>query len=240
MEETDRNSGLTAIQPKSMRRDTHYGNSFWAFISAKAGREVHAFSNLEYYNLITLEMDPKVKNFIEQPIGFDTEKIVTAPDTGTGSKNPTPDVYVTYYDGHCEIQEVKYSFEAESDTEKGEKDRAQISREKAFAEALGMKFVLRTEKEILKDRCRMNNLLYMAGQVRSYGTKLNVPLRNAIAAFLKENAHVTIGELVEAGFLTKRTAMREISILYYNGAIDLAQCGRILDFDTEVKILGRD
>lgn len=54
-------------KPVEMPRGTHYGNNYWIFQSRKVGRNVTAFSNLEHDNLVTLEMNPEVEWYCEQP-----------------------------------------------------------------------------------------------------------------------------------------------------------------------------
>ena len=53
--------------PIKISRGTHYGNNYWVFQSRKLGRRVTAFSNLEYANLLSLEMNPEVVHDCEQP-----------------------------------------------------------------------------------------------------------------------------------------------------------------------------
>ena len=53
--------------PIKMPRGTHYGSNYWMFESKKIHRCVTAYSNLEYENLLTLEMNPEVEYYCEQP-----------------------------------------------------------------------------------------------------------------------------------------------------------------------------
>ena len=56
--------------PIEMPRGTHYGSNYFIVYSHKIKRNVKLYSNLEYYNFLTLETDPNVEYFCEQP-GFD-------------------------------------------------------------------------------------------------------------------------------------------------------------------------
>ena len=49
--------------PIKMPRGTHYGSNYWMFESKKIHRCVTAYSNLEYENLLTLEMNPEVEYY---------------------------------------------------------------------------------------------------------------------------------------------------------------------------------
>ena len=53
--------------PVEMPRATHYGNNYFAVYSNKIHRVCHFYSNLEYYNFLSLEINPEVKKFCEQP-----------------------------------------------------------------------------------------------------------------------------------------------------------------------------
>ena len=51
-------------KPIAMQRSTHYGNNYFSVYSNKIKRVVHLFSNLEYYNFLTLETNPQVETVI--------------------------------------------------------------------------------------------------------------------------------------------------------------------------------
>ena len=78
--------------PIEMPRSTHYGNNYWIFESRKLHRRVTAYSNLEYENLLTLEMNPEVVYYCEQPCS--TTVFVS------GKEHKTIfDVYIVYKNG---------------------------------------------------------------------------------------------------------------------------------------------
>ena len=54
--------------PIKMPRNMHYGSNYYEFLSKKLGRVVTAFSSLEYWNQICLEMNPQIEKYCEQPI----------------------------------------------------------------------------------------------------------------------------------------------------------------------------
>ena len=126
-------------EPIHMTRATHYGNNYWLFHSRKVDRRVTAFSNLEYENLISLEMDPNVVFYCEQPC----EQTVML----DGKKHKTIfDVYVVFLDGTEVFQEVKYAEELTS--ENGERSRNQINVQQYWCKRNNYNYELRTDKDI--------------------------------------------------------------------------------------------
>lgn len=91
-------------EPISMPRGTHYGNNYYEFMSRKNRRIVTAFSNLEYWNQICMEMDANVEKYCEQPLK--TQVYLDGQTYET-----VFDVWVKYKDGREEFQEVKYADE---------------------------------------------------------------------------------------------------------------------------------
>ena len=60
--------GMNFTEPIEIPRGMHYGNNYYAAYSNKIHRECHFFSTLEYYNFLTLEINPFVERFCEQPL----------------------------------------------------------------------------------------------------------------------------------------------------------------------------
>lgn len=58
---------MNFTKPIDIPRSTHYGNNYFAVYSNKIHRICHFYSNLEYYNFLSLEINPKVSSFCEQP-----------------------------------------------------------------------------------------------------------------------------------------------------------------------------
>jgi hypothetical protein len=59
---------MTFTTPIEMPFSMHYGNEHYTTYSVKVGRVVNLFSKLEYFNFLTLETDPTVETFCEQPL----------------------------------------------------------------------------------------------------------------------------------------------------------------------------
>lgn len=201
-------------QPIEMKRGSHYGNNFWIFESRKLHRRVTAFSNLEYENLLTLEMNPNVIHFCEQP--YKATVFV-----GGKEKNTIFDVYVVYKDGREEFQEVKYQEELNVDTSKGERSRNQIEVQKMWCLQNGFDYNLRTDKDIEVGDFYIRNLSSLAAKARRFHISSN-NADKAIIYYLSEIGKSTIGFLTSSGRFEKGKTMDYIADLYYRGIINLS------------------
>lgn len=220
--------------PIDMKRATHYGNNYWIFFSEKLGRTVKAFSNLEFYNLITLEMNSNVEYYCEQPCRF-AETITT--DIGSlKNKECIPDVYVYYRDGLEEIQEVKYSSEIKSDSKNGLRDREQIKAEEQWCARTGLHFKLRTERVIIDGKFFIQNLMILSRRVLQAHGHVNFRIRCKVMTVLTKNPHATVQTLIDAGCFSDGDPMTVLAVMYYDGRIDLLMKNHPLDLDVEVKL----
>lgn len=147
-------------EPITMPRATHYGNDYWIFPSVKTQRRVVAYSMLEFYNLLTLEMDPHVKYYCPQPTA------VEVVDCLGQKRQVTFDVYVVYANGAEEMQEVKYDSDLNREDARGDKTREQIRFESLWADRNDINFIVRTDKEIMYNRFVIPNLLYLFAFVK--------------------------------------------------------------------------
>lgn len=199
--------------PIDMPRGTHYGSNYWVFESRKLHRRVTAFSNLEYENLLTLEMDPNVEHFCEQPT---KEKVHC---NGTDYETVF-DVYVVYKDGKEEIQEVKYQEELNSDTKQGERSRNQVALQKIWCLQNNLNYEVRTDKDIEKGQFYIRNLSVLSAKARRFNQAIQSS-DNALISYFKSNTITTIGELIESEIIGKFGALEYVSDLYYRGIINL-------------------
>lgn len=197
-------------KPIEMPRGTHYGNNYWVYFSRKLGRRVTAFSNLEYENLITLEMNPDVVNYCEQPC----EQIVSY----DGGKYKTVfDAYVVYKDSKEELQEVKYQLELDDEI-KGQRSREQIKIQKHWCLQNEFPYALRTDKEIEVGRYTVRNLTFLCAKARRWvpGNELD---DNSFEQLLREKSQLTIGQLISLGRITAFRGLDYLADLYYRGII---------------------
>lgn len=198
-------------KPIDMSRSTHYGNNYYMIPSRKLGRNVTAFSYLEYCNILTLEMNAEVEFYCEQPLKADVYV--------DGTKSSTVfDAYVYYTDGNEEMQEVKYFDELHSDTPKGERDREQIKKQEIWCTQNGISYMVRTDRIILPGDFTMRNLEWLAAKARRCHQTKEIA-RRVILTYLGENGKMTIGQLYTSGNLTKECGLDLLADLFYNGKI---------------------
>jgi len=197
--------------PEAMQRSTHYGSNYYIIPSRKLGRNVTAFSYLEYCNILTLEMDSEVEYYCEQPCTVDVcvDGIISS---------TTFDTYVYYKDGREEMQEIKYLDELNSDDKKGERDRSQIEKQRLWCVQNGIGHVVRTDNIIMSGDYKIRNLEWLAAKARRY-TMTKAFGRNALISFLKENGSITIGQLYTSGIITTKDGLNLLADMYYRGEI---------------------
>lgn len=235
--------------PKAMPRGTHYGNNYWLVPSAKMNRYVTAFSNLEYFNIMMLEMDATVEGYCEQPCELEMPEL--EPNEGIRNRQKTenskdddktrhviPDMYVLYKDGLEEMQEVKYMSEINSNDEKGERSRRQINLEKQWCLQHGLRFALRTDEILAPNKYLISNMAFMQARVYREGTYLKTDvLRRLRIVFDTDRKKVTVQDLRGILGISPVECWNVVANLYYHGYLTLNMNG-LLDQYTEVHLLG--
>lgn len=213
--------------PIEMSRGTHYGSNYFIVYSHKIKRNVKLYSNLEYYNFLTLETNPNVEYFCEQP-----QEITISIDNKLCKA--VFDMYVVYKDGREEFQEVKYKCELTGENDSARRSQEQIRREQQWCEMNNLKFVVRTEEEIIKGRFHMQNLNVIAARVRKY-----VPIEGSYydPMLLKvlSKTNLTIGELIKKKLLPIGHELDHLCHLYSAGVIDMDVSNRVIDYKMEVR-----
>ena len=216
------NSKYRYTTPISMKCGTHYGNNYHIMPSRKLNRNVCAYSNLEYENLVTLEMNPEVEFYCEQP---DTVSVMV---DGTVRKT-TFDVYVYYRDGSEEIQEVKYYDELHSNSTKGLRDQEQINTQKIWCNANHIQHIVRTDREIEIGNFTIRNLTWLAAKARRIHKSDSNEACKYICNYLANHNTITIGMLYEAGLLNRSTGLDMIAELVY--------CGKVILKDIHLEVI---
>lgn len=199
--------------PVPMPRGTHYGSNYWLMQSMKCHQIVAAYSNLEYENLLTLEMDHRVEYFCPQPL--------KTPVVLDGKTSETVfDVYAVYTDGTEEMQEVKYSSELNGDDRKAERTKEQIEKQKAWCHQNDIKYIVRTEKEIEQGRYFIRNLAVLAAKNRRF---LNTDVsEKMILSCIREMGNPTIGMIKQSGIISPLHGTDLLASMYYKGLIILS------------------
>ncbi len=215
--------------PIEMPRATHFGNNYYVTYSSKLKRNVHLFSNLEYYNFLDLECDPNVVKFCEQPLQIDTI-------LENRMKHAIFDVWTRYKDGSEEMQEVKYDSDLNGTDESSIRSQEQIRRKAHWCEENGIDFAVRTDKTLKKGRYYFQNLNVMAARLRRYIPFEEAYYNPSIINMLEKCKTTTIETLKDEGFLPTRNEMPHLFYLHSKGIISLNIADKPLDFRTEVTL----
>lgn len=220
---------MNFTKPIVMKRASHYGSSYYRMYSQKLNRIVEFFSELEYYNFLTLEMNYEVLTFCEQPY-----EISIIMDNQV--KKAVFDMWVKYTNGTEEFQEVKYSKELLGPDSASLRSQEQIRREKRWCADNGINFSLRTEKEICTGRFTMKNLSIMAARNRRYIPRDSNYYNAIILDLLKEHKCITVGRLIENEALPINYELEHLCYMFYQGFITMNIQDRPFDLKTEVSL----
>jgi hypothetical protein len=220
-------------KPRKMPRGSHYGSSYWEVYSKKMGRKACFFSNLEYHNYLSLEMDPNVVQMCEQPI--EIEIMID----GKNEKSIL-DYWLKYADGSEEIQEVK----SEESLKEASKDYirtiAQIHKQKLWCEENSISYVIRSEKEIYAGEYLIENYDIMASKVRRYKLPDEVgSYENLLIGYLEASKKTDIRMLVESGRLPLGNEINFLCYMHFIGTIRMDIVSSPLDNRTGVALFGR-
>lgn len=215
--------------PIEMPRGTHYGNNYYVVYSMKLKRVCYFYSNLEYYNFLSLEINPAVDVFCEQPL-----KIEIIQDNEL--KYAVFDMWVKYKDGHEELQEVKYDAELSGNDEKCIRSQEQIRRQEQWCTQNNIDFVIRTDKNIPQGRFFLNNANIMCARLRRYIPTEDKYYNPRIISALQKDKIVTIENLIDKDLLPINNEINHLCYMYERGIIYMNIENRPLDYKTEVSL----
>ena len=213
--------------PLDMPRSTHYGSNYYVVRSTKNHRQCKFFSTLEYYNYLTLETNPEVESFCEQPL-----KIEVVIDNEV--KHAIFDMWVKYKDGIEEFQEVKYTAELSGMDSAAVRSQEQIRREEKWCQDNNVGFKVRTEKDIIKGRFYIQNLQIISARLRRYMPTDNSYYNPAIEKALRTYGTMSFAQLVDNKLLPILHEWDHICYMYEKGIIKLNLSDYPLDNNTEI------
>ena len=191
-------------KPIERPRSSKYGSNYWLFHSRKVRRRVAVFSNLEYENILTLEMNPEVEWYCEYPLE-------TTVYVGGKEESILFDVWIQYADGRDAFQGVAYSSAEES--HKG------IALQAKWCIQNGLEYEYRNEKNIQKGRFLVRNLSILASRARRFRTP-SVNADQMIIGYLADIRRASISVLEESGRFDTGKTLDYLADLYYRGIID--------------------
>ena len=205
-------------------RSKHFHSNFFTVYSRKLDRVVQFFSILEYYNFLTLEMNPAVITFCEKP------KQIEVLIDGKW-RNTTFDMWVKYNDNVEEMQEVMYD---PSKKKENEKLSEEVIRKQNWCLESGISFRIITEKEIISNRVFINNLARLATKNRRYLPTGTEQYLSILCKELQRFKTRTIRELIKKQLLPPGHEYDFLAYLYYKGIISMNLDKHLLDYETEV------
>ena len=211
-------------KPLEMPRGTHFGSDYWITYSKKINRRVQCYSMLEFANFLSLEMNPNIEYFCEQPVRIE---LVDMP-----GQSSVIDFWVLYKDDTSEYQEVKYTKDLESN--ENDRIRKQITLQKEWCKRNNQKYEIRTEKELLNPNV-FNNLKQLHFW-NSHSEQLSAPDLTFLRCLKSNNNKLTIQELNNLLNYSLRTLYETIATQMYLGYITLDLETRPLDKNTEVSL----
>ncbi len=197
--------------PIKMPRGTHYGNNYYEFLSRKLNRTVTAFSNLEYWNQICLEMDYNVDTYCEQPL--ETEVFFDGQTYKT-----VFDIWLKYKNGNEEFQEIKFSEELENRSLSSTRSYKQIAIQKAWCEQNGKTYVVKTDKDIILGTHYLRNILYLYPKVLHLEHTDKIAEKH-ILKFVRDRGVVTVGHLINNGIISAQSGIDILAYLFYKGEL---------------------
>lgn len=220
---------MNFTKPIEMPRSTHYGNNYYAVYSKKIHRICHFYSNLEYFNFLSLEINPMVKKFCEQPVKINIVQ-------ENKMQSAIIDMWVLYYDGKEEFQEVKYTSELVGNTAESIRSQEQIRREELWCKENNIDFIIRTEKSIPQGRFYLSNANTIAAYIRRYTPKEDKFYTPKIIEVLEKYKKVTIEDLINNCLLPLNSEMAHLCYMYEKGLICMNINNQPLGNKTEVTL----
>ena len=216
-------------KPIDMPRGTHYGNNYYLVYSKKIHRTCRFYSNLEYYNFLSLEINPKIEKFCEQPV-----KIEIIQENKI--QHAIIDMWVLYRDGREEFQEVKYTSELTGDSAEAIRSQEQIRREHLWCTENNIDLVIRTEKNISQGRFFLNNANTIAARLRRYTPTEDEFYNPKVMNVLEKYKKISVKDLINNGLLPIHSEIDHLCYMYEKGLIDLNINNQPLGDRTEVTI----
>lgn len=220
--------------PIEMPVGRKYGSDYFVVKSYKIKRIIHLYSNLEFKNWLTLETDPEVQSFCEQP--YKAEMLIS------GERKATIfDMWVLYRNGIEEFQEIKYSDQL---TDPLNKDYLRCSEQVAFqkkwCKANKINYVIRSENSIELSRFYIENMLHISSCIKSYDPIYAKSFYNQITKLIGptettlENLYYALGSPI---YFDEFLSI--ISFAYYDGIVALNILKDELGLNTEVRLYGK-
>ena len=199
------------FQPVPLKRNAHYGSNYWEVYSPKIKRNVRLFSDLEYDHWVSVETNPQIKAFCEQPL-----HIIEYID---GKRRESIfDMWVQWTDETEAFIEVKYEKDLLS-TFKNQRTLEQIKTQQTWCQRHGYEHVIQTEKQIRGNPVYLSNMKAILSYVKNYPSFIETNERKIYEAL--QHRSYRIGEIESTVFSEHTPGIREcICQLIYSGKLE--------------------
>lgn len=217
---------MSKYQPLELPRGKKYGNNYYITYSVKLQRNVILYSQLEYHNFLTLEMNPRVIDFCEQPL-----QITIEIDEKLGTS--IFDMWVSYDNGKEEFQEIKYNKDLNIHNKSDDRVYKQIQKQKKWCYLNGYDYSLRTETDIYIGSCYISNLRYLHVMITRNKKYLTVSYTKQIILHIKDSK-VNILNLTQTLNLPVHTLFSSIAFGIYSGKLSADLENKVFSYDTSL------
>ncbi|WP_318766123.1 TnsA endonuclease N-terminal domain-containing protein [Lactiplantibacillus carotarum] len=199
------------FKPIFIPEGTKYGNNRWEVYSPKIKRRVKLYSDLEYYHWLTIEMDPNIISFCEQPLKI--------PDTKSPLSNHNgfsiPDMIMEDTEHNYTIVEVKHRSELQN-----LRTQKQLKIQQGWAEDNKFAFRIFTD-DILKQRYLLATYKQIIQCVASIEYEIIEPAMKLILSHYKKDQLVNIQQILSDQYGSKNTTLQALYYLIYQGRLRL-------------------
>lgn len=216
--------------PIPMKRSTRYGNNYWEAFSAKVNRIVRFFSDLEYDHWITVEGNPAIGQFCEQP------KTINVIVDGKLVES-TFDMWIQYKDGKEIFVEVKYSSEIDPSSRNfSPRSKRQIEAQRKWCQENNHNHLVQTDKDIRGNPIYLQNLKLILPYTRQRCIPIDT-INHQIKKMLLQHQVLQIGD-IEAQIQINSHKLREsLYWMIFKGQIKCNLDDNPLSSGTEVQLI---
>ena len=219
---------MNKYTPINVPRGTHYGSNYYYTYSFKLKRYVKLYSQLEYHNFLTLEMNPLVETFCEQPLEI---KIIV----NEKEESSIFDMWVLYTNHKEEFQEVKYMSEINDSNNPPNRAIHQIEKQKLWCDNNRFNYNIRTDQDIYKGPYYINNLRFIHGTIiRCKFELMDEYLQNILQLVGKER--ISILELSNMIKIAHISLINVIAYGIYVGKLEADLLTAPVSYDTYIWI----
>lgn len=214
-------------EPQAIVKGSSYSSNLSLLYSPKKRRDINIFSDLEFYNWLFVEFNPRIKDYCEQPL------TIKEPYEGKEVSSRF-DMWILHDTGIHEFQEVKSS-SCFIKGEKGYKNTLkQTTVQRNWCNNNDKLYTIRTEKELLTNLYIINNLKKIHAFVR-LTNQISVDGMNRLLKYLQDGPK-TLLDITTYLEYVPADAYALVSVLIYVGRCRADLFTHLLDYTTEVSI----